>query len=59
MAKVFVVIETYFNGEDSSQRVSKVFGNEVKANTYADEKNAARQSSNGSTYDVEEHDVED
>jgi hypothetical protein len=49
--RVFVVTETYFNGEDDSVRVSDVFLNEDKANAFVDEKNKS-SSPYSSTYEV-------
>ena len=56
--KIYVVIKTYFNGEDDSNRVYGVYTSKEKAEEIKVFLNCSRTSAYSSTYEVEEYEAD-
>jgi hypothetical protein len=56
--KIWAVTEIYFNGEDDSVRIDKIFSTEKSAKDYCENNNNNRNSSYGSKWEYEVFNVE-
>ena len=56
--KVFVVVETYFNGEGDSKCVAAIFSSMVLAEAFVADKTKGIRSPYSPTYDIEEFTVD-